>query len=98
MSGLTLEEFRIFSGALEHYGSDAQQKMLLEEMSELQKEICKAWRGKDNLEHIAEEMADVRIMLDQMTLLYQNGGLQQKYRMEKVERLAGRLMNDGVIL
>lgn len=44
-------------------------KMLLEEMAELQKEICKAWRGKDNEVEIAEEVADVEIMLEQIKLI-----------------------------
>ena len=40
--------------------------IFFEEMSELQKELCKHDRGKDNREAIAEEIADVQIMLEQM--------------------------------
>ena len=32
----------------------------MEEMSELQKELCKNLRGRGSIEHIAEEIADVR--------------------------------------
>lgn len=81
----------IFTAALNIYGGEAQAKMLLEEMAELQKEICKYWRGKHNLEEIADEMADVEIMLDQMKLLFQNGGLVQQHREYKVDRLLERL-------
>ena len=43
--------------------------MMFEEMAELQKELCKNARGKDNRAEIAEEIADVHIMLDQMEIL-----------------------------
>lgn len=58
-------ELAIMLRAIIAWGEDSQMKMLLEEMSELQKEICKSWRGADNVDHIAEEIADVEIMLDQ---------------------------------
>ena len=88
---MNYEESKVFEKALTTYGFESQTKMLLEEMSELTKAMCKYWRGKRNLEEIAEEMADVQIMLDQMTLLFQNHGLQQQYRLEKIERLRQRL-------
>ena len=91
MTRISPSERPILEAALEAYGGDAQQKMLLEEMSELQKEICKNWRGRQNLQEIAEEMADVQIMLDQMTLFFQNGGLQEQYRLKKLDRLGSRL-------
>jgi NTP pyrophosphatase (non-canonical NTP hydrolase) len=40
--------------------------MVIEEMSELAKEICKHQRGKDNSLAIADEVADVYIMLEQV--------------------------------
>ena len=43
--------------------------MVIEEMSELSKEICKFKRGKDNFLEIADEMADVYIMLEQLKRL-----------------------------
>ena len=46
--------------ALDVWGKEAQILMVLEEMSELQKEILKNInRGKDNIKEIAEETADV---------------------------------------
>lgn len=84
-------ERAVFVAALEHYGPDSQTKMLLEEMSELQKEICKYWRGLANYDAIAEEIADVSILLDQMCLLFQCGGAVQRWRLEKSLRLAERI-------
>lgn len=88
---LPWEEKQILVKAIETYGPEAQEKVLLEEMSELQKEICKHWRGRDNLREIAEEIADVRIMLDQMVLIFQCGGAEQQIRMQKLERMQSRL-------
>ena len=90
-TGLHPVEYCIFSRALEAYGYEAQEKMLLEEMSELQKEICKSWRGKDNSAAIAEEMADVSIMLDQMKIRFQNFDAFNEARKFKILRLTERL-------
>ena len=91
---MTDQERIVFERALEHYGPDAQITMVLEEMSELQKELCKYRRGRANYDHIAEEMADLSIMLDQMKLLFQNGGAVQGWRLEKVRRLAQRIAEE----
>ena len=44
--------------AIKTFGIDAQLDMVVEEMSELTKEICKKKRGKDNRVEIIEEIAD----------------------------------------
>lgn len=49
----------ICRAALEAFGAEAQMVMAIEEMSELTKELCKHRRGCDNVEAIAEEIADV---------------------------------------
>ena len=77
--------------ALAAWGADAQTLMVFEEMAELQKELCKHARGKDNREAIAEEIADVQIMLGQMMILHQCERLVEAYRSQKMERLARRL-------
>lgn len=90
------DEKTVFQTAIEQYGTFAQTLMLLEEMSELQKEICKSWRGKDNREQIAEEIADVEIMLAQVKMIYDVAEDAEKWRNAKVKRLWERLGgNDG---
>lgn len=64
---------------------------MVEEMAELLKEICKNWHGRENLEAIADEMADVGIMLDQMSIVFQNDKLVKQRRAYKVDRLRQRL-------
>ena len=49
---------------------DMQLTVAVEEFSELTKEICKCKRGADNIESIAEEMADCYIMLKQMEIIF----------------------------
>jgi NTP pyrophosphatase (non-canonical NTP hydrolase) len=50
---------------------DKQQLIVaIEELSELQKELCKSLRGKPNIEAIKEELADVWIMFQQIKLYF----------------------------
>lgn len=77
--------------ALSTYGAEAQTLMVMEEMAELQKELCKHARGKNNQFAIAEEIADVLIMLDQMMVFYGCEEIVDKYKQEKLERLEERL-------
>lgn len=86
-----MHEVDILQKAIAKYGVDAQTKMVLEEMSELQKEICKSWRGKENTGNIAEEIADVEIMLDQLKMMLDIEVEVEQYRHEKLLRLEQRM-------
>lgn len=81
----------IFRAALEAFGAEPQVMMAIEEMSELTKELCKNGRGQENTTHIAEEIADVEIMLQQMEILFDCAGQVEKFRRYKLNRLAGRI-------
>lgn len=63
----------------------------LEELSEAQKEICKFLRGKGDKEHLAEEIADAQIMLQQMELAFGLHDSVSSWKEEKAQRLADRL-------
>ena len=66
-----LDEMRtLCNRALRAWGAEMQSVVAAEELSELQKELCKSVRGEDNADAIAEEIADVQIMLEQMLLLH----------------------------
>lgn len=52
------------------YGNDKQLIVAIEELSELQKEICKHLRGKTNRAHIVEETADVLIMIGNVMFIF----------------------------
>lgn len=81
----------ILKNALKHYGANAQRIVAIEEMSELTKELCKVARCEENIAHIAEEIADVRIMLDQLEIMFDCAGAAAAYQAAKVERLRKRL-------
>lgn len=77
--------------ALDTYGAEKQTMMAFEEMAELQKELCKNLRGRDNRANIAEELADVKIMLAQMIMLHDCADLVDEYVAIKLDRLNKRL-------
>lgn len=54
----------------DNYGMQSQIPIAIEEMSELTKELCKYIRGNDNEIDIAEEVADVKIMIEQIVYLF----------------------------
>lgn len=86
-------ETDVFKDAIKEFGETAQILMVFEEMAELQKELCKYLRNGESDEAvccIAEELADVEIMLDQMKLLFGTGRVQRE-REKKVQRLRARL-------
>ena len=89
----------IYRRALKTYGAEAQTRMVFEEMAELQKELCKNARGADNVDAIAEEIADVQIMLEQMIVLHdcreEVGGHRGVKMVRLMERLEEKRNEDG---
>lgn len=66
-----MKEKEVLEAALSAYSSEIQRVVAIEELSELQKELCKSLRGQTDRQHIAEEIADVQITLEQMMILYE---------------------------
>ena len=65
---------------------------------ELQDVLCKFLRGRvdgDTLANIAEELADVGIMLDQMAIEFEVEDAVAEQRAHKVRRLRERMENDA---
>ena len=81
----------IYRAALDTFGTEAQTKMLFEEMGELMSAICKHSRGRDEVAHIAEEIADVHIMLDQMAVLFNCEAEVERQKRYKLKRLEQRI-------
>lgn len=84
----------LYKRMLDKFG-DLQMVVAVEELSELQKEICKAMRGKCNKEHLVEEIADVKIMIDQIMIHYaiQESEVQQVID-EKLKRTEERFKGE----
>lgn len=91
---LTDYERLTFERALDRYGVEHQTTKLLEEMGELQTELCRRQDGRSSLDRIASEMADVSILLDQLQMGWQCGGLVQRWRLEKTRRLDEMIRKD----
>lgn len=70
---MTPEERYIFVHAIKKYGPGAQILMVVEEMSELTKAICKMERNPsiETKLNVIEEMADVEIMIDQLKIIFE---------------------------
>lgn len=68
-NGIPLDRYCLYLDLINKYGS-IQMIIGIEEMSELQKEICKALRFNANIEHLIEEIADVKIMLEQISVYF----------------------------
>ena len=77
----------ILRKAIEHYGKGIQWAKAIEELSELIRALARA----DDAENVAEEMADVRIMLDQLELILDNHDLVREIESEKLMRLSERI-------
>ncbi len=98
MNKITYEQrAQVYTNALIHFGEKAQMVMALEELSECQKEICKKLRGYSNLEHLAEEIADATIMLEQMILFFGVNDLVCEKMDEKVKRLDALLRTTALL-
>lgn len=73
--------------AIAVFGREMQQIVAMEELGELIQEISKQLRGKGDPEHMAEEIADVRIMLDQLVIMNDLFKKVDEYREAKTSRL-----------
>jgi len=77
----------VYDRIIANNGYVLQKIVAIEELSELQKEITKDLRGNANDEHIAEEMADVEIMLEQLKIMYDNNDNVKRYKELKISRI-----------
>jgi hypothetical protein len=64
-----MEREELYKELIAKYGI-LQLAVAVEELSELQKEICKSLRDKTNIDNIVEEIADVTIMLEQLKIYF----------------------------
>jgi len=91
----------IFKRAVSIYGRDMQTVICIEEMAELTKELSKCFRGDGNVVKVAEELADVQIMLAQIPYVVcvpdevlEFNEIVSQIKDEKIKRLEQRLNNE----
>jgi len=82
---------QILNRALDTWGADAQTLMFFEESAEATEAILHHKRGKTDVDHVIEELADLQIMLHQMRLLYDHDSKFCELYNQKMERLRERL-------
>lgn len=86
-----MTEYEILKAAIRTFGEEAQERQAIEECSELIQAICHKHRGRKH--NIAEEIADVEIMLNQLKIINNCSAEVKKIRDKKVVRLYGRVMD-----
>lgn len=64
---LNLEDFNFI---IDHYGAEAQIDKAIEELKELIEVLEGLKDGSEDIEHLAEELADVNIMMRQIRIMY----------------------------
>lgn len=91
MNYTTSERATIYDRAIAKWGESHQIMKCVEEMSELIKEICKSSGGEKNRLHMAEEIADVQITVEQLIQIFDLDQLVKDYRDIKLELLTKRI-------
>lgn len=81
---------------IDAYGKDKQIDIAIEEMSELIKALLKdrRYHTEQTKRDVTEEMADVFICLEQLTIMYQNMCVVEQVEKEKLMRLERRLEDE----
>ena len=82
---------KIYEDARIKWGSINQLTVAIEELSELQKEICKYFRHEGKHDDLIEEVADVSIMLEQIILMFDIEDDVKKVMEQKLQRLKRRI-------
>jgi len=88
------EEKSIYERAIEKWGIETQIKMCIEELSELIQVLIKYGRkiNGSNRNDIAEEIADVELMIEQMKVAFNIHKDVEEWKHEKIQRLEGFLI------
>lgn len=88
---LCIFDKNVIEEAIKTFGEENQKIVAIEELSELQKELTKDLRGQGNSYNLAEEFADVLIMLHQLIQMYDIEKKVDIYWDHKLEKLKERI-------
>lgn len=80
-----------WADTLDEWGADAQILMFIEESAEATEAILHHRRGKTNVDHVIEELADLQIVLHQMRALYDHDQKFLEIYHQKIQRLRDML-------
>lgn len=88
------KRLEVYGSAIARNGTLLQAIVALEELSEAQKEICKFLREQGDIDHLAEEVADATIMLEQIRVIFGINDSVNGWIDKKVQRLADRVKGE----
>ena len=92
---MKVESVKLYQQLIKKYGEN-QLIVAIEELSELQKELCKHLRNNLNIANLIEELADVEIMLEQIKLYFNISPVDvEKKKNWKLTRTKERLLNES---
>ena len=83
----------VYRAAFERWGVEAQLRMAVEECAELSEAICHYFRGRCTRQTLAEEVADVEIMMEQLRAII-GEDLVSEVKNKKLKRLEERLSEE----
>lgn len=75
------------------FGAEHQIIIAIEELSELQKELCKLLRHESDGYHLMEEIADVEIVLEQLKLIFKDHSDIDFWINQKLQRAKERYLD-----
>jgi len=85
----------IYSQAIERYGKETQILKAFEEIGELMQAISKHHLGKANDLDVLEEIVDVKILMQQLFIIFNNSGINQSVLHDKkIAKLKAHLQNN----
>lgn len=101
---MTKRNEQTLASAIDAFGPDMQMTVAIEEMSELTKELCKVKRKgvlpktpSHTYDALAEEIADVYIMLRQLEMIFDNASEVDAYIEQKLTRLRIRVLGKKIM-
>lgn len=90
---------KICEDAIQLFGVQRQLIKAGEELAELGQQVLKAANGDVNKRHIAEEIADVEIMLEQLKLIFDRRvsvEAQVDYKLDRLQRTINKIVKGAV--
>jgi len=88
-----MDDEELFKECVNHWGTTSQILMVIEELSELIVELCHSLRANKpfNIEQITEELADAKLMLDQLQFIFNISDIElnniRKMKMKRIKEL-----------
>ena len=89
-----MEKEEIYLKLIQKFGVENQSVVAVEELSELQKEVCKMLRKIGNVHNLAEEIADTLIVIEQLMLIHDCESEVVLLKQQKLQRVYERYLKN----